>query len=272
VVHRDGFPITHEVFAGNTRDHTTLATMLDRLSERAGLKKGATVVMDRGMAYDENIAELTKRNLHYVVASRQPERDRWPCSHIRTTASRPPSGTSGLRCFSSRQDRVFRLTLSLPRPDLVKLAKALARKKPKGGKLSLAISAELATQGFLNERGRPFQPQEHCGHARGANATRQRVLASRERRAVMSQRRPRVLDASEELDLYDGRPESTLSCRCRPWPLTSKSGGFRSFFVDNRNDRRVPKAEIIAHTRQSPHSWPLRDNAILAVVFGTEVQ
>ncbi len=39
------------------------------------------------------------------------------------------------------------------RPDVVKLAKALARKKPKGGTLSLrAISAELAAQGFLNER------------------------------------------------------------------------------------------------------------------------
>ena len=77
VVNRDGFPITHEVFAGNARDHVTLATMLDRLTERAGLKEGATVVIDRGMAYDENIAELKKRNLHYVVASRQPERDRW---------------------------------------------------------------------------------------------------------------------------------------------------------------------------------------------------
>jgi transposase len=77
VVNRDGFPIAHEVFAGNTRDHTTLATMLDRLSARAGLKKGATVVIDRGMAYDENIAELTKRNMHYVVASRQPKHDRW---------------------------------------------------------------------------------------------------------------------------------------------------------------------------------------------------
>jgi transposase len=77
VVNRDGFPITHEVFAGNTRDHSTLATMLDRLTEHAGLKEGATVVVDRGMAYDENIAELKKRKLHYVVASRQPERDRW---------------------------------------------------------------------------------------------------------------------------------------------------------------------------------------------------
>jgi hypothetical protein len=46
------------------------------------------------------------------------------------------------------------------RPEVVKLAKALARKKPKGGKLSVrAISAELAARGFLNERGRPFNPK-----------------------------------------------------------------------------------------------------------------
>jgi hypothetical protein len=36
-------------------------------------------------------------------------------------------------------------------------AKRLARKKPKGGKLSLrAVSAAIAAQGFLSERGRPF--------------------------------------------------------------------------------------------------------------------
>jgi len=77
VINRDGFAITHEVFAGNTQDRATLATMLDLLSERAGLKEGATVVVDRGMAFDENIAEIKQRKLHYVVASRQPERDRW---------------------------------------------------------------------------------------------------------------------------------------------------------------------------------------------------
>jgi len=43
------------------------------------------------------------------------------------------------------------------RPDVVALAKKLARKRPKGGQLSLrAISAELAAQGFVNEKGRPF--------------------------------------------------------------------------------------------------------------------
>ena len=42
-------------------------------------------------------------------------------------------------------------------PELVALAKRLHRQKPKGGRMSLrAISAELATQGFLNENGRAF--------------------------------------------------------------------------------------------------------------------
>ncbi len=77
VVSREGFPITHEVFAGNAQDRTTLVTMLDRLAERGGLQEGATVVVDRGMAFDDNLAEITSRKLHYVVASRQPERDRW---------------------------------------------------------------------------------------------------------------------------------------------------------------------------------------------------
>jgi DNA invertase Pin-like site-specific DNA recombinase len=46
------------------------------------------------------------------------------------------------------------------RPDVVALAKRLARKKPKGGRLSLrAISAALAEQGHLNERGKPFNPK-----------------------------------------------------------------------------------------------------------------
>src|SRR6516164_1441453 len=35
------------------------------------------LVLDRGMAFDENIAELQRRKLTYVVASRQPERNRW---------------------------------------------------------------------------------------------------------------------------------------------------------------------------------------------------
>ena len=76
VIGREGFPRAHEIFEGNTQDRQTLATMLDLLERRVGLPEGSTIVVDRGMAFAENIAELRRRNLHYVVAAGQKERDR----------------------------------------------------------------------------------------------------------------------------------------------------------------------------------------------------
>jgi transposase len=77
VVNRDGFPMAHEVFEGNAQDRQTLGKMLDLIDKRVGLKRGETVVVDRGMAYDDNLKEITDRKLHYIVASRQSERDVW---------------------------------------------------------------------------------------------------------------------------------------------------------------------------------------------------
>ncbi len=77
VIGREGFPLAHEIFAGNTQDRTTLGRMLDLLKDRVGLPEGATVVVDRGLAYSENLQEIRDRKLHYVVAARQPERDEW---------------------------------------------------------------------------------------------------------------------------------------------------------------------------------------------------
>jgi len=74
---REGFPLGHEIFAGNRQDRSTLNEMLDRLQANLGLKKGATVVVDRGMAYQQNLDEITARGLHYLVAMRQSERDAW---------------------------------------------------------------------------------------------------------------------------------------------------------------------------------------------------
>ncbi len=76
-VGREGFPLAHEVYAGNIQDRQTLPSMLDSLEKRVGATKGMTVVVDRGMAYAENLAEIHRRELHYVVAARQPQRDQW---------------------------------------------------------------------------------------------------------------------------------------------------------------------------------------------------
>jgi len=77
VLDREGFPKAHEIFDGNRQDRTTVGEMLDILKLRVGLKEGSTVVVDRGMAYDENIREIQGRNLHYLVAGRQTERNQW---------------------------------------------------------------------------------------------------------------------------------------------------------------------------------------------------
>jgi transposase len=75
-----GFPLAHEIFAGNVQDRKTVGIMLDRMKTRVGLAPGATVVVDRGMAYADNLQEIRDRGLHYVVAARQPERDQWRSS------------------------------------------------------------------------------------------------------------------------------------------------------------------------------------------------
>ena len=54
-VNRDGFPLAHEVFAGNRHDSTTLEQMLTALDQRVGLQAGQTVVVDRGMCGEENL-------------------------------------------------------------------------------------------------------------------------------------------------------------------------------------------------------------------------
>jgi transposase len=77
VVDRDGFPKAHEVFDGNLQDRRSLNKMLDALEKRTGKRPGATVIVDRGMAFDENLEQIRSRGLHYLVAGLQPERNQW---------------------------------------------------------------------------------------------------------------------------------------------------------------------------------------------------
>jgi transposase len=74
VLDRDGFPKAHEVFDGNRQDQTTVDDMLTCLEDRTGRRSGATVVVDRGMAFAANLAQIRARGHHYLVAARYPER------------------------------------------------------------------------------------------------------------------------------------------------------------------------------------------------------
>lgn len=77
VLDRDGFPKAHEIFEGNRQDRSTVDEMLEILEKRTGKHPGATVVVDRGMAYKENLEQIRAHGLHYLVAGRQSERNEW---------------------------------------------------------------------------------------------------------------------------------------------------------------------------------------------------
>jgi len=77
VLDRDGFPKAHEIFDGNRQDRSTVEEALEALEKRTGKKPGSTVVVDRGMAYDENLKQIGAHGMHYIVAGRQPERNEW---------------------------------------------------------------------------------------------------------------------------------------------------------------------------------------------------
>ena len=65
-----GFPRRSRVFAGNASEPATLKDMLSGL----GAPRGATVVMDAGIATEANLTWLRAQGYHYVVVSRLRER------------------------------------------------------------------------------------------------------------------------------------------------------------------------------------------------------
>ena len=66
-----GFIRHSEVFQGNVSEGSTLEKMLTSLQAPAG----ALVIMDAGIASEENLQWLIANNYHYLVVSRQRERD-----------------------------------------------------------------------------------------------------------------------------------------------------------------------------------------------------
>jgi len=68
VVTPDGFPLYHEVFAGNTHDATAFPTIVETMEKRFGTARRVWVV-DRGIASEKNIAYLKERKQSYLVGT-----------------------------------------------------------------------------------------------------------------------------------------------------------------------------------------------------------
>ena len=69
MVTREGFPIAYEIFSGNTFEGHTIIPVVKGFIERNQVKE-FTVVADAAMISADNIRELTKNNINYIVGAR----------------------------------------------------------------------------------------------------------------------------------------------------------------------------------------------------------
>jgi len=69
IVSRQGFPVSYEVFSGNTFEGKTMLKVLDNFRKKNRVTR-PIVVADAAMMSQENIEELKQRKLSYIVGAR----------------------------------------------------------------------------------------------------------------------------------------------------------------------------------------------------------
>ena len=68
----DGWPISIEVFHGNTNDVKTFTSQIRKLADEFGCES-VTMVCDRGMIKSEQIADLDNEKFYYITATTKPQ-------------------------------------------------------------------------------------------------------------------------------------------------------------------------------------------------------
>jgi transposase len=70
IVTREGFPVAHQTFAGNTRDLSTVQHIVNTIETRFG-KSERVWVMDRGMIGEESLAFLSAPGRRYLLSAQR---------------------------------------------------------------------------------------------------------------------------------------------------------------------------------------------------------
>ena len=69
MVSKEGFPISYEVFAGDTFEGHTIVPVIKEFIKNNEVKS-FTVVADAAMISKENIIQLVENHIHYIVGAR----------------------------------------------------------------------------------------------------------------------------------------------------------------------------------------------------------
>jgi transposase len=163
---QEGFPVAHDLFAGNTADVRTLKDMATQLRDRFGFAH-AVVVGDRGLLSAENAAALDELGLRYVLALRTHQHARVPrvvAAAVANGLARPRdvdapwsvqeiAPIDGIRhvvvysAFRAAHDRVVRThRLKATRDALARLTKQVADGKLKESRAVTARATRILSQ------------------------------------------------------------------------------------------------------------------------------
>ncbi len=117
VLDGEGFPLASEIFKGNVSEAKTLETMVSRLHSRSK-NKGSIVVLDAGIASQENLDWLKAQGYRYIVVSRERHKERPELSHgavivkdvsgdqvIAKRVVDPDTGEIRLYCHSEKREQ-----------------------------------------------------------------------------------------------------------------------------------------------------------------------
>jgi transposase len=114
IVTRDGFPLAHQTFAGNTRDLKTVRHIVTAIETRFG-KSQRVWVMDRGMIDEDSLAFLSEEGRRYLLSTRRHALQEFQSELTNTGWQRLPDNLEVQVKLLQRGDVYYLLARSKPR-------------------------------------------------------------------------------------------------------------------------------------------------------------
>ncbi len=147
VVTRDGFPLAHRTFAGNTRNLKTVQSIVTEIEAQFG-KTQRIWVMDRGMISDESLKFLAESGRRYLLATRRGELAEFQAKLGKEGWKRLPNNPQVEVKLFKRKDVHYLLARSRPRR---KKERAIRRRQRRGLARDLKKLCDLIDKGKAQE-------------------------------------------------------------------------------------------------------------------------
>jgi transposase len=148
IVTRDGFPLAHQTFAGNTRDLATVKLIVNTIEARFG-KSERVWVMDRGMIDEESLAFLSEPGRRYLIATKRHALNQFPSELASPGWQRLPDNVDVEVKLLQRNDVHYLLARSKPRRAK---ERAMRRRQRRGLAQALKKLHARVSKGRLKQR------------------------------------------------------------------------------------------------------------------------